>query len=117
MKIDNVARQPLAADLVRIAVQASSANFFDLLMMVGKYQSKPPLPFSPGSEASGIVIEVGLNVKLYKVGDEVVCSMAVGCMAEELILPEAMLFPKPKSLTHAEAAAKLWHVCGSLCVI
>eukprot|EP01116_Phalansterium_solitarium_P014163 TRINITY_DN31705_c0_g1_i1.p1 TRINITY_DN31705_c0_g1~~TRINITY_DN31705_c0_g1_i1.p1 ORF type:complete len:369 (-),score=80.21 TRINITY_DN31705_c0_g1_i1:105-1130(-) len=104
LSFESVSRKPLKDREVRIRVIASSLNFFDLLMLVGKYQSKPDLPFIAGSEASGIVTEIGAKVTNVTVGDAVFV-MAAGAFAEELVAPAALCLPKPKSLTHAQASA------------
>jgi NADPH2:quinone reductase len=87
-------------------VYASCVNYFDLLMLVGQYQFKPPLPFTLGSEASGRIVECGEGVKGWKVRDDVMVGMVMGgAMAEELIVPALQCLPKPPSFTWAEAAA------------
>jgi len=90
---------------VRIKVHASSLNYFELLMLVGRYQNTPTLPFIPGSELSGEVIEIGETVKKVKLHDEVVVGMAMSCLASEFVINEENCIPKPKTLSHAEAAA------------
>ena len=66
---------------VQINVKACSVNFPDLLMIQGKYQFKPPLPFAPGGEASGDVVVVGSDVSGVEVGDRVVFGSRHGCFA------------------------------------
>ncbi|XP_011668878.2 quinone oxidoreductase-like protein 2 homolog [Strongylocentrotus purpuratus] len=91
---------------VKIAVHSVGINFGDLLMLVGQYQEKPPLPFSPGSEGAGVVMEVGEGVKSVKKGDHVVAlSSRAGAMAEELITNEGEVWPIPNSLSFNDAAA------------
>jgi len=86
-------------------VVASAVNYFDLLMLVGRYQFKPALPAVLGAEASGVIIEIGKNVKVYKVGDSVMVGMGIERMAEELIVGENECLPKPSGFTHVQAAA------------
>jgi NADPH2:quinone reductase len=57
-----------------IAIKSAALNFFDLLMIQGKYQIKPPLPFSPAAEVAGVIESVGAGVTDLKVGDRVVAS-------------------------------------------
>ncbi|XP_071478449.1 quinone oxidoreductase-like protein 2 homolog [Diadema antillarum] len=91
---------------VKIAVHSVGVNFGDLLMVIGQYQEKPPLPFSPGSECSGVVMEVGEGVETVAKGDRVVAmSSKAGCMAEELITSEAEVWRIPSSLSFPEAAS------------
>src|SRR5439155_25532783 len=57
-----------------IAIKAAALNFFDILMIQGKYQIKPPFPFSPAAEIAGVVESVGAGVSGLKIGDRVVAS-------------------------------------------
>src|SRR5260370_20925438 len=61
---------------VRIRNHAAALNFFDILQIQGKYQTKPPLPFTPGPEVAGVVDAVGLCVYHLSVGDPVIGSVA-----------------------------------------
>src|SRR3954468_21715433 len=69
---------------VVISMKAASVNFPDVLIIQDKYQVKPPLPFSPGSELSGIVKEVGDGVRRVKPGDRVMAFTTFGAFAEEV---------------------------------
>jgi NADPH2:quinone reductase len=74
-------------------------------MLQGRYQYKPPLPFTVGSEAAGIVTEVGSDVTRWKVGDAVICGMTSGnAVASQIVVQEALLIRKPPHYTFAEAA-------------
>ncbi|GAU42586.1 hypothetical protein TSUD_303020 [Trifolium subterraneum] len=64
---------------VRVRVKATSLNFANYLQILGKYQEKPPLPFIPGSDFSGIVDSVGSKVTNFRVGDPVCSFVALGC--------------------------------------
>src|SRR3954465_15963559 len=57
-----------------IAIKAAALNFFHLLMIQGKYQIKPPFPFSPAAEVAGVIESVGAGVTVVKAGDSVVAS-------------------------------------------
>ena len=70
-------------DEVVLSVRAAGVNFPDLLIIENKYQLKPPLPFSPGGEAAGIVKQVGDHVDRVKVGDHVIALTGYGAFAEE----------------------------------
>ncbi|PKU74221.1 NADPH2:quinone reductase [Dendrobium catenatum] len=73
---------------VRVRIYATSLNFHNYLQILGKYQEKPPLPFIPGSDYSGIVESVGERVSRFRVGDKV-CSMAsLGSFAELIVADE-----------------------------
>jgi len=90
---------------VVIQVKACGVNFPDTLIIQGKYQFKPPLPFSPGSDVAGIVTQVGEGVKRLKVGDEVVAMLLNGGFAEEVIAPAKVCVPKPKQMSFVHAAS------------
>ena len=80
---------------VRVRLKACAVNFPDLLMIQGKYQFKPPLPFAPGGEAAGDVEASGPGVSV-KEGDAVVVSMRYGGFAEAVVVAESQLKPLPK---------------------
>lgn len=90
---------------VRLRLKACSINFPDLLMIQGKYQFKPDLPFSPGMEGSGIVTELGPGVDNVSVGDEVVAGLRIGGFAEEVNAATAACRPIPKGMDFVKAAA------------
>ena len=89
---------------VIVAVHASAVNFPDVLMIEGKYQSRPDFPFSPGGEFSGIVTEVADDVADWNVGDEVFGSLGHGCFAEKILVNARALRTKPNSMSFAVAA-------------
>jgi len=103
---DITRRKELASGELRVQIYAACVNFFDLLMLIGQYQHKPPLPHTMGSEAAGKIIEVGKNVNLYSVGDSVIVPLSGGggCMASECILHESQAIPMPKTLSYTQAA-------------
>ncbi len=72
---------------VVIDVMAAGLNFPDLLIIEGKYQLKPPLPFSPGAEVAGVVSEIGEGVSGIKPGDRVSATMFFGGFAEKVAVP------------------------------
>ncbi|MEM9531734.1 MAG: NADPH:quinone oxidoreductase family protein [Pseudomonadota bacterium] len=92
---------------VRIKVLAAGLNFPDLLLIMGQYQVKPPLPFIPGLEAAGVVDAVGAAVQGWQVGDRVMTTVMAGAFAEYLVVPARALAPTPEKLDDAEAAAFL----------
>jgi NADPH2:quinone reductase len=103
--IEEVAAPQMAPDQVRIAVKACGVNFPDILMIAGKYQVKPPLPFSPGAELSGEILAVGDKVEHLKPGQRVLAMHQYGCMAEEVCLPAAAIVPIPDSMDYVTAAS------------
>ena len=97
-----------------IAVKACAINFPDTLIIQGKYQVRPELPFSPGSDISGVVKKVGQNVSQFKVGDEVFGVVPYGGMAEEVVAHVKYVFPKPKGMPFLVAASFLYAYGTSL---
>jgi NADPH2:quinone reductase len=89
---------------VLVAVKFASVNFPDALMVQGKYQFKPPLPFTPGSEFSGVVKAIGPGVTKFKVGQSVLSPSLRGAFAEEVLAPEAALIPVADGVDMAAAA-------------
>jgi len=97
---------PVPADgEVVIAVKAVGINYADAIMVAGNYQTKPPLPFSPGLEAAGIVTACGRRVTRFKPGDRVMAILAHGGLAELAVAPEAETFAIPERMSFEEAGA------------
>ena len=90
---------------VRIAIQAASLNFPDLLIVQNKYQFKPPLPFVPGSEYAGVVEAVGAGVTSLQVGQKVACLTGTGGFGTHAIAPAALCLPLPEDFPAVDAAA------------
>jgi len=102
----SAAPAPVPADgEVLIAVKAVGINYADAIMVAGKYQTKPPLPFSPGLEAAGIVVACGNRVTRFKPGDRVMAILAYGGLAELAVAPEAETFAIPHGMSFEEAGA------------
>ncbi len=89
---------------VLIDVKAAGVNFPDILMVQGKYQFKPQLPFIAGTEVSGVVTEIGEGVTTRKVGDEVVGMVQIGGFATQVVASEFTTFLKGESMTFEQAA-------------
>ena len=94
-----------AAGEVLIAVKATAVNYADALMVAGRYQTRPPLPFSPGLETAGIVAACGEGVGRFKPGDRVMAILAHGGLAELAVAPEAETFAIPDGMSFDEAGA------------
>ncbi len=90
---------------VVISVKACGVNFPDTLIIQGKYQSKPPFPFIPGSEVAGIVKEVGEGVDHIKVGNRVIAFTGLGGFAEEVVVVATLLIPMPRNMDFTTASA------------
>ncbi|CAN5211287.1 NADPH:quinone oxidoreductase family protein [soil metagenome] len=90
---------------VRIAVRAASVNFPDLLMTKGEYQFKPPLPFIPGLDLSGVIDAVGDGVSAGRIGEAVVAGARTGGFAQFAVVPASAARAKPDRLSFAQGAA------------
>ena len=106
MHLESFASAPLAPGQVRVAVHAAGVNFPDVLMVAGEYQLKPPLPFTPGVEAAGDVVEVN-GADGVAVGDRVIVKMRHGAYADEAVVTSSQLTPLPSSFDYAEGATFL----------
>ena len=90
---------------VVVTVKAASVNFPDVLIVQNKYQVKPPLPFSPGSEFAGVVKEIGDGVQHVKPGDRVIAFAGYGGFAEECLAPANRILPIPGNMDFVTAAS------------
>src|SRR5207244_7368426 len=90
---------------VVVSVKAASVNFPDVLIIQNKYQVKPPLPFSPGSEVAGVVKSAGAGVTHVKPGDRVMAIIGYGAFAEEIKAEAARVIPLPEGMDFDTAAA------------
>ena len=105
MHLNVIALLDPKAGEVRIKNHAAALNFFDILMVQGKYQVRPPFPFTPGSEVAGVIDAVGEGVTAFNVGDRVQAMASSGGYAEYSLAPAAKTFRIPDQLGFAEAAA------------
>jgi NADPH2:quinone reductase len=90
---------------VVLSVKACGVNFPDTLIIQGKYQFKPELPFSPGGEVAGVVKEVGEGVNSPKPGDRVIAFNTWGGFAEEMVVEADRTIPMPDSMDFVPASA------------
>lgn len=90
---------------VVVSVKACGVNFPDALIIQGKYQSKPELPFTPGSEVAGVVKEVGEGVGGIAPGQHVIAFIGLGGYAEELLVDAARVLPIPAGMDFVTASA------------
>jgi len=90
---------------VLIRVKVAALNFPDLLVISGKYQFKPALPFSPGFEICGTVEKTGRGVSRFAIGQRVIAQVPVGGFAEYAIADEGSTYPLPEQMTDEEGAA------------
>ena len=88
---------------VKIDIAAAGVSFATTLVVSGRYQRKPPFPFSPGTEVSGTIAEVGPQVTRFAPGDRVVASVDWGGMAEQVNVLDATVYKIPESIPHSQA--------------
>ena len=106
LEVAEVASPSLGPGQVRIGVRASGINFPDILMVEGKYQVKPELPFIPGLEVAGVVLECAAGVEHVRPGDRVLAfARRGGGHAEEVVVPGAIVTPIPDAMDFVTAAA------------
>ena len=105
LAIETVEPPALAPGTVRIAVHAVGVNFPDLLLIEGKYQVRPPFPFSPGLECAGVVTACGSGVEEPAPGTRVLAFLSHGCMAEMVVAPAQCAVPIPDAMPFDIAAA------------
>src|SRR5690349_1858475 len=90
---------------VVVAVRAAGVNFVDGLFVQGKYQIKPPLPFTPGGEVAGDVVAVGEDVNDIEIGQRVLAMPWLGGFASHVELAASGVVPVPAGLSYGQAAA------------
>ncbi|MNF62301.1 Quinone oxidoreductase 1 [compost metagenome] len=103
--LEEVASPEPKKNEILIDVHAAAVNFPDTLIIEGKYQFKPPFPFSPGGEAAGVVAAVGEKVSHLKPGDRVMALTGWGSFAEQVAAPAYNVMPIPKGIDFNSAAA------------
>src|SRR4029077_2150336 len=91
--------------MLGVDVRAAGCNFFDILMVRGQYQVKPPFPFTPGAELAGVVREVGPGADRFRPGDRVFASVSLGAFADRAAVPSAAAWPMPAGMSFQAAAA------------
>jgi len=106
LRLETFASAPLKPGEVRVAVRAAGINFPDILMAAGEYQLKPSLPFTPGVEAAGDVVEVNAAAGV-ALGDRVIVKMRHGAYCDEAIATPAQLVRLPSNFDYAEGATFL----------
>lgn len=99
---------------VLIEVAACGLNFPDLLILEGKYQFTPDLPFIPGGEVTGVVLRVGSGAKAFHAGQRVFAIERWGGLAERMVLPENRVFPLPDRMGLKEGASLLYNFSTAL---
>ena len=103
--LEEVASPEAKKNEILLNVHAAGVNFPDTLIIEGKYQFKPPFPFSPGGEAAGVVAAVGEKIGHLKVGDRVMALTGWGSFAEQIAVPGYNVLPMPATMDFTTAAA------------
>jgi NADPH:quinone reductase len=106
LRLETFAPAPLAPGQARVAIRAAGINFPDVLMVAGEYQLKPELPFTPGMESAGDVVEVN-GAPGVAVGDRVIVKLRHGGYADEVVVAPSQLTPMPSTFDYAEGATFL----------
>src|SRR6201991_4352982 len=103
LRLETLPSPPLARGEVRVAIRAAGINFPDILMAAGEYQLKPELPFTPGMESAGDVVEVN-GAQGIAIGDRVIVKLRHGGYADEAVVAPSQLTPLPSTFDYAEGA-------------
>jgi len=106
LRLETFEQIALGPGQVRVAIRAAGINFPDVLMAAGEYQLKPELPFTPGMEAAGDVVEVN-GVPGVAVGERVIVKFRHGGYADEAVVVPSQLAPLPSTFDYAEGATLL----------
>ena len=106
-RVEEVPDPQCGDDDVLIDVRAIGLNFPDLLMLQGKYQTRPQVPFVPGRDAAGEVLAVGANVSRFKPGDRVMAQVPVGAFAEKLAAPQVRCYAMTAGMSFEAASAMI----------
>jgi NADPH:quinone reductase len=102
--LDDLPAPTPGAGQVLIDVRAAGVNYADAIMVAGRYQTKPPLPFTPGLEIAGVVARGGPDATRYRPGDRVMAMVAWGGFAEQAVADEVETFGIPEGMPFDEAA-------------
>jgi NADPH2:quinone reductase len=105
LSVEDIAPPKPGRGQVLIDVKATAINYADAIMVAGRYQTKPPLPFSPGLETAGVVAACGDGVTRFKPGDRVMAILPYGGLAEQAVADEVETFAIPPGMDFDEAGA------------
>ncbi len=105
LTVEDVAPPIPGPDEILINVKATAVNYADAIMVAGRYQTRPPFPFSPGLETAGVVAQCGDGITQFAPGDRVMALLAYGGFAEQAIAKEVETFAMPDAMSFEEAGA------------
>src|SRR5260370_39867106 len=103
LRLEEVEPAPLKAGQLRMKIRAAGVSFATTLVIAGKYQRRPPFPFAPGTEVSGVVTEIDAACKRLKAGDEVVAGLDWGGVAQAIRAHQGNVFSQPAHVGVGEA--------------
>ena len=104
LSLADIAEPTAGAGQAVVRVKAAALNFFDMLIIAGKYQHKPAFPFSPAAEFAGVVESVGAGVTGVNVGDNVIGNIGWGAAREKVAVEASQLVAMPAGLDFDHAA-------------
>jgi NADPH2:quinone reductase len=105
LRVSEAPEPALRPGALAVDVKAAGCNFFDILMVQGRYQVKPPFPFIPGAELAGVVTAVGEGVRGFAVGDRVLAGAGSGAFAERAVVSAGAAHKLPAGMDFAAGAA------------
>src|SRR5467141_3556429 len=105
LKLEDVAPPKPGPGQLVIDIKATGVNYADSIMVAGKYQTRPPFPFSPGLETAGVVAARGAQVTRFRPGDRVMATLGWGGLAEQAVAKESETFAIPEGMSFEEAGA------------
>jgi NADPH2:quinone reductase len=105
LRVSEIPQPEAGPGALQVEVRAAGCNFFDILIVQGKYQVKPAFPFTPGGEIAGVVTEVGEGVEGFAVGDRVLAGTQIGGFAETAVIPARDAHLLPDGMSFEEGAA------------
>lgn len=105
LRVSEIPEPEARPGALQIEVRAAGCNFFDTLIVQGKYQVKPAFPFTPGGEIAGVVKEIGAGVEGFAVGDRVLAGTQIGGFAETAVVPASSAHLLPDGMSFEEGAA------------
>jgi NADPH2:quinone reductase len=105
LRVSEIPEPEAGPGTLQVEVRAAGCNFFDILIVQGKYQAKPAFPFTPGGEIAGVVREVGEGVEGFAVGDRILAGTQTGGFAETAVVPAGDAHLLPNGMSFEEGAA------------
>jgi NADPH2:quinone reductase len=105
LRVSEIPEPEAGPGALQVEVRAAGCNFFDILIVQGKYQVKPAFPFTPGGEIAGVVKALGAGVEGFAVGDRVLAGTQIGGFAETAVVPAADAHRMPDEMSFEEGAA------------